>query len=361
MTLGLLRWPVTTVAGLATLLVVANLAVVASGLEDIEVFYGEPYVTLYSTPESAAEWLLNQGDGQAFAALSQDPTLSRPKTFVGGADSAAYRAQRPLLGWLVYLSTLGRSGFVPLMLFVWAVIGAAVLVAGIKSLAIGRERWEALSVLGLVLPGCMISLRWAGPDALATGLAFIGLSRWERDDTAGAIALLTLAALARETTLVLVVAMALAQRWHGREWNARLLALSVCPAVVFSWWVVIRWRLGSWPTDAGNGRLGPPFQGLLEAIDLWQASDVLVAAIAVFALYASWRIRASDGRASSDVLWFVIIGYISLGVLMGENVWARWEDFSRPLLPLYAAALILALPSSARAERLFGRYALRHG
>lgn len=72
-----------------------------------------PSVTLFDRPADGLESVLARGDGQTFAALAQDPTLARPEVFRGPPAEAAYRAQRPLLGWLAWALSGGQPDRVP--------------------------------------------------------------------------------------------------------------------------------------------------------------------------------------------------------------------------------------------------------
>src|SRR4051812_39881283 len=47
------------------------------------------------------ELLMVQSDGQAYTTLARDPSLARPSEFES-TEEAAYRAQRPLLGYLTW-------------------------------------------------------------------------------------------------------------------------------------------------------------------------------------------------------------------------------------------------------------------
>ncbi|MGZ4683804.1 MAG: hypothetical protein ACXV8G_15205, partial [Acidimicrobiales bacterium] len=55
------------------------------------------YTTMYTPPRSGFEVLLNHADGQAYATLAQDPSLSRPDAFVAGAGGAPTFAGRPVM------------------------------------------------------------------------------------------------------------------------------------------------------------------------------------------------------------------------------------------------------------------------
>lgn len=346
---SVLRRPVVLVVLLASLFVVVNL--VDAEPVPAEQRTGVPYVTLYTDPDTAAEVLINQGDGQAFAALAQDPTMARPEVYLGGRPEAAYRAQRPLLGWLGWLTSAGQAAAVPLVLFVWAVVGVAVLVEAVRRLAADRNRRAELAALALVLPGAVITLDWTGPEALGTGLALLGVWRWDRRDVAWAVLLLTAATLCRETLLLVPIAVGMASSWRARGWDPRVVALLACPAALGAWWMVIRWRLGHWPTDAGEGRLGLPLRGLIDGADRWGAADASFVVLGVLLVVLAAR-NLRGARPWGDTLAWVAAVHVALAVTMGGDVWKRWEDFGRPLLPLYAALLVLALPWTSERRRI---------
>src|SRR5579859_8075241 len=70
------------------------------------------YVTLYDRPVTGVDAVLGRGDGQAYAALAEDPTLARPNVILGYHE-AAYRAQRPLVSYLAWAGSLGSADRVP--------------------------------------------------------------------------------------------------------------------------------------------------------------------------------------------------------------------------------------------------------
>ena len=74
----------------------------------------------------------------------------------------------------------------------------------------------------------------------------------------------------------------------------------------------------------------------------------------VLAAAASRRAMRATGRELD--LWIGVGAYARPAVLMGEDVWKRWEDFSRPSLPLFALVLWLVLPMRPRpSEAVSGR------
>ena len=81
-------------------------------------------------PKTKAEKLVAKMDGRAFASIAADPLLRKTvDDFHGDAGKAAYRASRPLPGWVFSVGSLGgqRDLLAPTMLLLTALtIGWAV-------------------------------------------------------------------------------------------------------------------------------------------------------------------------------------------------------------------------------------------
>ena len=296
-----------------------------------------PYIVLYDPPRTRAEAMLVQGDGQAFAALAQDPTLSRPEVFNGSAAAvspaheAAYRAGRPLLAWLAWLVSLGQPERVPFALLALTVLGAMILVCGAALAATRLNRRVEWALLVLMLPGSVILFAWTGPEALAVGLALIGLVLWP-DHRWPAVLALTLGVLARETLLLVPVAMAVSEAARRRPFLPLLLPVLTLGA----WDLIDRARFGALPTAAAEGRLSAPWNSW-SAISHWHPIDIAIGMLGVALVIG--------GLLWLPPLWkSVLAAYIGLALFMGPDVWKRWQDFSRPLLPLYVIGFLACIP-----------------
>jgi len=296
-----------------------------------------PYVRLYDQPSSPAERALNQGDGQAFAALAMDPSLDRPDVFRGGRSEAAYRAQRPLLPWLTWATSGGRATVVPIVLIAWAIIGTVALAvaAGWWLLRCGADpRWGILAVF---TPGALVTLDWTGPESLGTALAVAGVILWRHGRLAWSVPVLVLSGLARET-LLLVPVVLVVHELCSSGFRRRLLLLAA-PAGVYATWVLVVWlRLGAWPSDAAQGRLSYPFAGMLEAAAHWRLADALVLALLAAIVVAACRVDRAEVAA------WIGCGYLAVSSLFGAAVWARFEDFARVLLPMVVFSSLAASP-----------------
>jgi len=266
--------------------------------------------------------MMNAHDGQAFGSLAVDPLLSRPTDWTGGSKEMAYRAGRPLLGWLVMLTSFGSTAAAGWGLLVWTAIGIGLMAAGALVLADhwGREGdWVPLLLL---LPGVVGQMLFGGlSDALATGLALFGLAWWLERRDRWAIVALCLAGLSRETTLLVPLALLLATE---RRRAVRLLI----PFAVYAGWVVIVWlRIGALPTDAHQGRLAVPPANFAAVVGSWSWVEVLGAGTIVVLAAVAWR--RAPGR---EVRWLVVLSALFAATL-GPAVLRSW-DFTRPLLPV---------------------------
>jgi len=291
----------------------------------------------FSPAKSLIDRQLLQGDGQAYAELARDPTLARPQWFNTGAPEAAYRAQRPLLGYLAWAGSAGQPGAVGwVLLLINLIAGAAVALAWSRLARLRGGPWW-IGPLVLLAPGSVSALTWSTSEVL--GLALVGWALWvwlTRPRTVAAPALLLASAsLTRETFLLVPAALVvgLLVRGSARSQWQRTLGLLLSPVPWLAWVVVVRLRLGVWSFKASDGRLGTPLSGLVSAAQHWHVADWTCFALLVAATGFGLL------RVATDMRW--VVGFqVLLGLVMGEQVWARWQDFSRVLLPIYAIGLV---------------------
>ena len=193
-----------------------------------------PYATLYDRHLTKVEVVLASGDGQAFAAIAQDPLLRRPKV-LGGASEFAYRAQRPAWAYLTWAGSLGLPDLTGWVLAVLTVLSCGAACAAAAQLLVDRgvNGWWGV---GVVVAG-LDSLTEFTPELLAFALAGAALLLWRRDRRALAVAALCCSVATRETMLVAVAALAAWEvfsvgrplligsaarsRWRGRSRSTR--------------------------------------------------------------------------------------------------------------------------------------------
>jgi hypothetical protein len=326
---------VAVAAGVAAAAIAAMLSLANVGRVARSATSGQPYVRTFDNAQAPLRKTLATGDGQAYAALAADPTLARPGVFRGGTVEAAYRAQRPLPGVLAWLLSAGRSGLVPWALLALGVTGIGGAGYALARIGGARSGPPLVGVAVAVLPGSVAAMSWLGPDTIALGLALLGLLWWLEGRRRGLAGLaFALAALARETTLLVPAVLAVdALRRRDRR-DAAAAAVTALPCA--AWTAVVRLRLGAWPWAAAGGRVGAPLGGLVDGIARWQHpfTDGVCLVLAASALAVAVLRRR-------DVLAQITLAYGAFALFMGVNVWLRWEDFTRPLAPLYALGLVL--------------------
>jgi hypothetical protein len=158
------------------------------------------------------------------------------------------------------------------------------------------SRWYALAygLYGGVLGGLRLDLN----EPLAYGLVQGGLWAWAKRRSGLATALLLLAALSKETTLIAVVGLLVYLALEGRWWNTLSLGLGV--GVPFAAWQGILW---AWLGEPGIGSGGAmatsfewfPFGGLLRVATVsWPAFWILVAVEGpLFVVPTLWAVARS--------------------------------------------------------------------
>lgn len=177
------------------------LLLVRSGLDTIH--FGAKFQRLaeYDQVPTRTNWGY---DGQFYAQLALDPSLSRPQ-FNQVLDLPAYRARRILLPAISYVLGLGQPG---LIVWAYAVINVPfywLLLYALIRLAQHTRRGLAAVALCMLSAGTVASITYALPDLPAAALVFMatGSSGW------AVPALLAAAALSKETSLVVLPAILL--------------------------------------------------------------------------------------------------------------------------------------------------------
>ena len=306
-------------------------------------------------------------DGQFVYRLALQPWTQQRTDYGITLDNPAYRQQRiatPALAWAVGLLP-GVSTALALLLVNVAALTVAAAFAVRLAVALGRH-----PVAGLVLAvpaGMPISLgrdltepvAWA---AVLAGLWYARQQRWPA--TAAA---LTVAVLARETSLVVVAGLAAAQLWRllssDPRGNRGALAWLAVPAVTaVAWQLVLLRAWGVLPVRSG-GTTSFAGQPVLRVLDTLAAGvpgpPVLTAVVTaervgVLALFGYAAVALATRRAGATggeaVAW-------ALSVLMALAVagWTSDVQFLRAANEAIGLSVLVAL--SDRRSRA-GRWAL---
>jgi len=293
-------------------------------------------------PSVGLRALLGAGDGQAYAAIAQDPTLARPSALASKPEFA-YRAQRPLFGEAGWLVSLGDPDLVPFALGALDALAAGLAVIALGAL-LARAGIPPRYALGVfAIPGA-IGIVWGmTPELLELAFITAGVLAWTaKPKVAFAVAAFTLAALTRESMLLVPLTLIVVALRSSRSLvTLHRLRPLVIPFVAYAAWItVVRFRVGYWPFAARANRLTfIPFSGLEHAIqhssDRWTALAWIVIGLLVVASALGWGKR--------DEWYAIVVSFLVLAPFLGSDVWRRPADFGRVLLPVsaYSAALVL--------------------
>jgi len=295
----------------------------------------DPYISLYNRSLSHVESVLVHGDGQAFAAIAQDPLLARPAV-IGSSGDYAYRAQRPLWAYLGWLASLGQPALVP-----WALAALTICSGGaatfVLALLLLRRRLNPWWALGALVVGVRALMGYT-PELAALAFLGAGLLLWSDRRDRWAVVALCLAALTRESMLVGVAALAVWELAHqrGTGGSLRRVRALAWPFVAYGAWVaVVSLRLGVLPYGTSSGRLGLPGAGLTAA--LGHGTDP--ATVLAGAVTAGIVTLGAVAWARNDPLTWVAVGFAGFATLLGPEVWTT-DGLVRTLLPLYALGVV---------------------
>jgi hypothetical protein len=338
------------------------------------------YVSLYNHRSSGLVAAMAAGDGQSYGALAQDPTMARPGVFHDGPNEAAYRYQRPVLGYLAWIGSFGRPEWEPDAQAAWVILGAAAAAAACAEMLRRRNIGPYFALAVLFAPGMLASISGLTAEPIALAFLTAGLLTWwsPHRRTACAVCFLSLAALTRESSLVAVVPLGMLElldaagtprrdrvrrvaprrdrvrRVAPRRDRVRRVAPLVVPFAVYaSWLVIVRVRVDAWPVAGRAVRLSAvPFAALAHEVPRFEEP----ASTWLWLIVGALLVTSVLWRARKDPLTSMVVAYATFAAFFGTDVWRRWQDFSRPLLPLYAYSVLalltaLAAPTSRSTRR----------
>jgi len=308
--------PVAVVAAFYAVFVVARLA--AFGWDPSAFVVAGDGIT--AADQAPGNLLIHRGtdgyDGQAYYRLSRDPLTDEVSEHGMGFRRPAYWQARigyPMVAWAVSLG--GQQALVPgamLTVNLLAVVALAVIAAALARDA-GRSPWLAL--LPALFAGYVVGVGQDLSEPLQGALLLGAVLALRRQRWGGACVALTAAALTRETSLILAVAvLVVAVGGAIRGWlRSRSYPDGLPPwwvgavplALYAGWrtWVRSRWT-DALPAPPGDNIFTWPFWGLLRHVgsaladlERYGGNLVLVAlAVAVVGLLASALAARNAGR-----------------------------------------------------------------
>lgn len=283
-------------------------------------------------------------DGKFFYVQANDPLLLDPETNADVLDRPLYRSQR-----MLYPLLAGGGGLLGPEAIVWAMLIVNVLAMGAGSYAVARLAmemggspwWGLAFALNL---GFISELNIGGAGVVSAAAAFAAVFLLKRDSTGWAVAMLALAALAREAMLIAAAGSAF-WLWRRSQRTHATLAITVPVAAVAAWALYLRARLGFEAGVSEVQEIGLPFVGFFQAFESWVEDPVdLTVGIAMMVLFLLFTRRVLMSRA---LVGWAFVGFVALGVVFTEQVWHSYFDITRAVAPIITAFVLLVFVHSA--------------
>ncbi len=342
--------PVLAVAGFYAVLIGVKLVV--SGSPAAFVVAGDVYVERGVAPLPAQYITAGSGyDGQFYFRMALAPLSREPVEHGIAFDIGAYRQQRILYPLLAYALSVGNSEAVPWVLILInfaAVTGVAYIASAILA-----EHWQSpwWSVLIACYPGLQFAVVRDLTDVVALFCILSALRSQLAGRRAETILYLSLAALTRESTLLVALAMALhrAQAWTAAgksQWH-RELPYAIPFAIYAAWSQYCAAMWAQSPLTPGYQPFGFPFRDLVEFVwTVLQAPSFHGVLWAVEAgLLVSWlalgAFALNRSPAPRIVKWSLVC-YLPLLACM--NMWNEDWGFLRIAAPAFALSMLVLAP-----------------
>lgn len=272
-------------------------------------------------------------DGRFFFLQSLDPLLVSPDEHAALLDRPVYRTQR-----MLYPLLAGAGGFMPASLLLWSMAATNLAALIVGTVATGRlaRSMDGSHWLGLAFalnPGVIFEFDISGAGIVAFAAAVLGTLALVEGRHRASIGWFVAAVLAREVMLLYLAGVCC---WRLLTTRRIPWTLGAIPALsALAWAGYTRLRL-----DSGTGvdevqEFGPPFGGMLDALDHWLESPIDLAVIAgLIAVMPLLVLRAM--RRPNPLAWGAL-GFVLLATVMTRQVWWNFFDITRAVAPIITA------------------------
>ncbi|HEY3714915.1 MAG TPA: hypothetical protein VGL39_10335 [Jatrophihabitantaceae bacterium] len=300
-------------------------------------------------------------DGQFVYRLALAPFTQRVTDFGITLDAPGYRQQRIATALFAHVAAwLPGIGVALALILVNAVAVAVAMFAGTRiAVDAGRNAYWGLV---LAVPACLpISLGRDLTEPVAWAAILVALVLVRRDRWPLAALTLTVAALARETSLLVVLGFGAAAAWQlvrgrGRRWPVLWLLVPV--GVEFAWqgWLASVW--GSAPIRTGQNNTSVPVVGVLYSIvvpgsaggsvaldAVYTVERIATLALIVGAGWLVWRRRTT--ASTGEVVSWAIAALLALSV----RNWKSDVQFLRATYEAWGLSVLVLLHSTQRRDR----------
>ena len=289
-------------------------------------------------------------DGQLYYAIARDPwgTPDTMRVFMEfDTNGPRYRYRR------IFFPVLagGAGYFGPkttlIGMVVVIVVGFGLMAMALADIAFQFRLSGATPFVALVNPGALVGLLLLTADPFALGLALIAVALALRRRNAEAIAACALAALTKETYLLVPWAFAC---WHWRGARFRnAVGFALLPVLPLAAWS--SWLFATMPdTPAISRNVNIPFRGVLEAVPMWvrQETNSVEMFLALYLCVMMILAILLLFTRRPDVLRWLMVPWILLASVATFHVWAKPNNAARALAILWPLSVTLL---SIRSDR----------
>jgi hypothetical protein len=217
-----------------------------------------------------------------------------------------------------------------------AALALGTVAAGRLAFRLGGTHWLGLAFL--LNPGVIFEFDISGAGIAAFAAALWGTLTLEEGRHRQAIVWFTAAVLAREVMLLYLAGVCVYRLWQTRRIPWLLGSIPALSAV--AWAGYVRLRLDSHDGVTEIQEFGPPFGGMLDSIENWLENPMDLAVIAGLIIVMPLLILRTWQRPNA--LAFGAIGFILIAIMMTQQVWWRFFDISRAVVPILTAYVITA-------------------
>jgi hypothetical protein len=284
-------------------------------------------------------------DGQQYYGIAQDP-FGRSEV-PDLLDNPSYRYL-----FILYPALAGGLGTFSPEVTVAAMLALSVIgfgLAGASALTLNHQLGGRTTIAHLAAAnaGLLLAVRFLTPDALALGLALLGVTLAVAGKDKAAAVALGLAVLTKAPYVLFPLALGV---WVWPTDRRRIRWLTIVPAIPATLWVAYVFiRFG--PSTSGN--LAAPLVGLVQASDKWSevSSGEVVMALLGAALLVAGAVLAFVCR--NRLLRVLLVAWVSLGAISSELIWVFGNNALRVLAPLWAIVAVAAAVyfSSSRSRK----------
>ena len=320
-------------------------------------------------------------DGQFYRLLAHDPFLNRH--YARYADAPQFRFRRCLIPLLAWILALGHQSWIDGAYIAIEMLFIATGVYWCARLCVRRGRSPLWGLLFVAVPATLASFDRMLVDGPLAAL-FAGFLLYCDEERWGRVWLLAaLAALTRETGLLLAAAMVADRLWRS-DWRGAL-RYAACAVPALAWYAVLATAL---PRGQSLDEIGMPVWGVLLRLLVFRpystaigqfvlrATDLLavVGLIASVVLTAVWlrkgpvrQVTVCAGlyaclalvlgsKVMEDPFAFGrVISPLLLWILMEAVARRKWLALAPPLMVSLSVSMVFVMPAIAIAHALLGR------